>query len=190
MHFAGFCSSYHKRVSAYEPKERACMNDCIIKEKENWFNSRDREWPEYCITCNVFDGDDFSFSFFFFYNRKFAQLKLLHFLFVMLTWCIWYLCSFVQDPSYWIQVHRLEHGDGGILDLDDILCDVADDKDRVSSSPGKLLWVPVMKTGEGVGRWEYFPSCFRHTYFKEHLGHSLWNVCFIISIMNFHYPEP
>uniref|UniRef100_A0A2K6UJB8 Partitioning defective 3 homolog n=2 Tax=Saimiri boliviensis TaxID=27679 RepID=A0A2K6UJB8_SAIBB len=35
------------------------------------------------------------------------------------------------DPSYWIQVHRLEHGDGGILDLDDILCDVADDKDRL-----------------------------------------------------------
>lgn len=38
----------------------------------------------------------------------------------------------MQDPSYWIQVHRLEHGDGGILDCDDILCDVADDKDRVS----------------------------------------------------------
>uniref|UniRef100_A0A286Y229 Par-3 family cell polarity regulator n=1 Tax=Cavia porcellus TaxID=10141 RepID=A0A286Y229_CAVPO len=35
------------------------------------------------------------------------------------------------DPSYWIQVHRLEHGDGGILDLDDTLCDVADDKDRL-----------------------------------------------------------
>nr|XP_019597260.1 PREDICTED: partitioning defective 3 homolog [Rhinolophus sinicus] len=36
-----------------------------------------------------------------------------------------------EDPSYWIQVHRLEHGDGGILDLDDTLCDVADDKDRL-----------------------------------------------------------
>ncbi|KAM4688550.1 partitioning defective 3 homolog isoform 8-T8 [Discoglossus pictus] len=36
-----------------------------------------------------------------------------------------------KDPGYWIQVHRLEHGDGGILDLDDILCDVADDKDRL-----------------------------------------------------------
>uniref|UniRef100_A0A673UBJ2 Partitioning defective 3 homolog n=1 Tax=Suricata suricatta TaxID=37032 RepID=A0A673UBJ2_SURSU len=35
------------------------------------------------------------------------------------------------DPNYWIQVHRLEHGDGGILDLDDTLCDVADDKDRL-----------------------------------------------------------
>ncbi|GAA6091430.1 partitioning defective 3 homolog isoform X1 [Tachysurus ichikawai] len=37
---------------------------------------------------------------------------------------------FCLDPAYWIQVHRLEHGDGGILDLDDVLCDVADDKDR------------------------------------------------------------
>ncbi|KAJ7417882.1 hypothetical protein BTVI_31211 [Pitangus sulphuratus] len=37
------------------------------------------------------------------------------------------------DPNYWIQVHRLEHGDGGILDLDDILCDVADDKDRTEA---------------------------------------------------------
>lgn len=36
-------------------------------------------------------------------------------------------------------MHRLEHGDGGILDLDDILCDVADDKDRVSSRLGSLL---------------------------------------------------
>lgn len=43
-----------------------------------------------------------------------------------------FLFSVFQDASYWLQVHRLEHGDGGILDLDDVLCDVADDKDRVS----------------------------------------------------------
>lgn len=42
------------------------------------------------------------------------------------------LCvSFSQGEEYWVQVYRLEHGDGGILDLDDVLCDVADDKDRV-----------------------------------------------------------
>lgn len=41
-------------------------------------------------------------------------------------------CPSPQEPSYWIQVHRLEHGDGGILDVDDMLCDVVDDKDRVS----------------------------------------------------------
>lgn len=42
-----------------------------------------------------------------------------------------YRKAIAKDPNYWIQVHRLEHGDGGILDLDDILCDVADDKDRL-----------------------------------------------------------
>ncbi|KAM9308851.1 partitioning defective 3 homolog [Gastrophryne carolinensis] len=42
-----------------------------------------------------------------------------------------YRKAIAKDPSYWIQVHRLEHGDGGILDIDDILCDVADDKDRL-----------------------------------------------------------
>nr|XP_033708286.1 partitioning defective 3 homolog isoform X10 [Tursiops truncatus] len=42
-----------------------------------------------------------------------------------------YRKAIAKDPNYWVQVHRLEHGDGGILDLDDILCDVADDKDRL-----------------------------------------------------------
>lgn len=42
-----------------------------------------------------------------------------------------YRKAIAKEPSYWIQVHRLEHGDGGILDLDDTLCDVADDKDRL-----------------------------------------------------------
>ncbi|KAJ3594502.1 hypothetical protein NHX12_003809 [Muraenolepis orangiensis] len=38
----------------------------------------------------------------------------------------------LQDSGYWLVVHRLEHGGGGgILDLDDVLCDVADDKDRL-----------------------------------------------------------
>ncbi|XP_044281007.1 partitioning defective 3 homolog isoform X3 [Varanus komodoensis] len=42
-----------------------------------------------------------------------------------------YRKAIAKDPNYWIQVHRLEHSDGGILDRDDILCDVADDKDRL-----------------------------------------------------------
>ncbi|XP_015194427.2 partitioning defective 3 homolog isoform X2 [Lepisosteus oculatus] len=42
-----------------------------------------------------------------------------------------YKKAIAKDPGYWLQVHRLEHGDGGILDLDDVLCDVADDKDRL-----------------------------------------------------------
>ncbi|XP_075870985.1 partitioning defective 3 homolog [Nelusetta ayraudi] len=42
-----------------------------------------------------------------------------------------YRKAIAKEPSYWIQVHRLEHGDGGILDVDDMLCDVVDDKDRL-----------------------------------------------------------
>uniref|UniRef100_A0A8C3APS1 Par-3 family cell polarity regulator alpha, b n=1 Tax=Cyclopterus lumpus TaxID=8103 RepID=A0A8C3APS1_CYCLU len=42
-----------------------------------------------------------------------------------------YKKAIAKDSSYWLQVHRVEHGDGGILDLDDVLCDVADDKDRL-----------------------------------------------------------
>uniref|UniRef100_A0A3Q3LE86 Par-3 family cell polarity regulator n=1 Tax=Labrus bergylta TaxID=56723 RepID=A0A3Q3LE86_9LABR len=41
-----------------------------------------------------------------------------------------YRKAIAKDISYWVQVHRLEH-DGGILDLDDMLCDVVDDKDRL-----------------------------------------------------------
>ncbi|XP_039998739.1 partitioning defective 3 homolog isoform X7 [Xiphias gladius] len=47
-----------------------------------------------------------------------------------------YKKAIAKDASYWLQVHRLEHGDGGILDLDDVLCDVADDKDRTCRRPG------------------------------------------------------
>ncbi|KAM3593420.1 uncharacterized protein V6R79_012640 [Siganus canaliculatus] len=42
-----------------------------------------------------------------------------------------YKKAIAKDHNYWVQVHRLEHGDGGILDLDDMLCDVVDDKDRL-----------------------------------------------------------
>ncbi|KAF6727983.1 Partitioning defective 3-like [Oryzias melastigma] len=57
-----------------------------------------------------------------------------------------YRKAIAKDSSYWVQVHRLEHGDGGILDPDDMLCDVVDDKDRfvkwsqfAQFPPGKLL---------------------------------------------------
>ncbi|XP_058037696.1 partitioning defective 3 homolog isoform X12 [Ahaetulla prasina] len=42
-----------------------------------------------------------------------------------------YRKAIAKDPNYWIQVHHLEHSDGGILDSDDIVRDVADDKDRL-----------------------------------------------------------
>ncbi|XP_030629905.1 par-3 family cell polarity regulator alpha, b [Chanos chanos] len=42
-----------------------------------------------------------------------------------------YKKAIAKDAGYWVQVQRLEHADGGILDLDDVLCDVADDKDKL-----------------------------------------------------------
>lgn len=39
-----------------------------------------------------------------------------------------------QDPGYWVKIHHLEYTDGGILDPDDVLADVAEDKDKVNDS--------------------------------------------------------
>ncbi|MXQ79188.1 hypothetical protein E5288_WYG000630 [Bos mutus] len=35
-----------------------------------------------------------------------------------------------QDPAYWVKIHHLEYTDGGILDPDDVLADVVEDKDK------------------------------------------------------------
>ncbi|KAH0507351.1 Heterogeneous nuclear ribonucleoprotein A3-like protein 1 [Microtus ochrogaster] len=34
------------------------------------------------------------------------------------------------DPGYWVKIHHLEYTDGGILDPDDVLADVVEDKDK------------------------------------------------------------
>ncbi|XP_036174995.1 partitioning defective 3 homolog B isoform X2 [Myotis myotis] len=36
-----------------------------------------------------------------------------------------------KDPGYWVKIHHLEYTDGGILDPDDILADVVEDKDKL-----------------------------------------------------------
>ncbi|XP_025904189.1 partitioning defective 3 homolog B [Nothoprocta perdicaria] len=36
-----------------------------------------------------------------------------------------------KDPTYWVNIHHLEYTDGGILDPDDILADVVEDKDKL-----------------------------------------------------------
>lgn len=53
----------------------------------------------------------------------------------------------------------MEHGDGGILDLDDILCDVADDKDRVSPWWGQSAVKAVFQAERVAGRSP--PFCAR-----------------------------
>ncbi|KAK9410891.1 partitioning defective 3 B like [Crotalus adamanteus] len=42
-----------------------------------------------------------------------------------------YLRTKEKNPSHWVNVHHLEYTDGGILDPDDILADVVEDKDKV-----------------------------------------------------------
>nr|CAI24823.1 ortholog of human amyotrophic lateral sclerosis 2 (juvenile) chromosome region, candidate 19 (ALS2CR19) [Mus musculus] len=42
-----------------------------------------------------------------------------------------YLKTRDQDPGYWVKIHHLEYTDGGILDPDDVLADVVEDKDKL-----------------------------------------------------------
>ncbi|XP_049628864.1 partitioning defective 3 homolog B [Suncus etruscus] len=42
-----------------------------------------------------------------------------------------YLKAREKDPGYWVKIHHLEYTDGGILDPDDILADVVEDKDKL-----------------------------------------------------------
>uniref|UniRef100_A0ABM5EN23 Partitioning defective 3 homolog B isoform X1 n=1 Tax=Pogona vitticeps TaxID=103695 RepID=A0ABM5EN23_9SAUR len=42
-----------------------------------------------------------------------------------------YLRTKEKDPSHWVNIHHLEYTDGGILDPDDILADVVEDKDKL-----------------------------------------------------------
>lgn len=45
-----------------------------------------------------------------------------------------------QDPGYWVKIHHLEYTDGGILDPDDLLADVVEDKDKVDDSRNVLCF--------------------------------------------------
>lgn len=38
---------------------------------------------------------------------------------------------FFKEPGYWVKIRHLEYKDGGILDPDDIVADVVEDKDKV-----------------------------------------------------------
>ncbi|XP_058405649.1 partitioning defective 3 homolog B [Diceros bicornis minor] len=42
-----------------------------------------------------------------------------------------YLRTREKDPGYWVKIHHLEYTDGGILDPDDVLADVVEDKDKL-----------------------------------------------------------
>lgn len=55
----------------------------------------------------------------------------------------WNLLMVLQDPGYWVKIHHLEYTDGGILDPDDILADVVEDKDKVDDSKNIPLCFPL-----------------------------------------------
>lgn len=47
----------------------------------------------------------------------------------MYFWCFWF-----QGPDSWVSVHNLQSQGGGILDPDDRLSDVADDREQILAS--------------------------------------------------------
>uniref|UniRef100_A0A8C5KPR5 Partitioning defective 3 homolog B n=1 Tax=Jaculus jaculus TaxID=51337 RepID=A0A8C5KPR5_JACJA len=56
-----------------------------------------------------------------------------------------YLKTRGQDPGYWVKIHHLEYTDGGILDPDDVLADVVEDKDKL---------IAVFDEGEPIRKTE------------------------------------
>ncbi|XP_075036292.1 partitioning defective 3 homolog B isoform X2 [Mixophyes fleayi] len=42
-----------------------------------------------------------------------------------------YIKAKEKEPGYWVKIHNLEYRDGGILDPDDIVADVVEDKDKL-----------------------------------------------------------
>ncbi|XP_069839519.1 partitioning defective 3 homolog B isoform X4 [Dendropsophus ebraccatus] len=42
-----------------------------------------------------------------------------------------YIKAKEKEPGYWVKIHHLEYKDGGILDPDDIVADVVEDKDKL-----------------------------------------------------------
>ncbi|XP_073502501.1 partitioning defective 3 homolog B isoform X2 [Phyllobates terribilis] len=42
-----------------------------------------------------------------------------------------YIKATEKEPGYWVKIHHLEYKDGGILDPDDVVSDVVEDKDKL-----------------------------------------------------------
>lgn len=44
-------------------------------------------------------------------------------------------CPSLQEGDFFVRTHHVEYCDGGILDPDDILSDLVEDKDKVKTTP-------------------------------------------------------
>lgn len=62
-----------------------------------------------------------------------------------------YVIVFSQDGEVRVRTHHVEYADGGILDPDDMLTDLVEDRDKVSPRGRHLLSFPV---------WWAFNSAF------------------------------
>ena len=173
---AGFCSSYHNSISVSEPKGCTCMSDSIIKKSK--------------MDSNIGSHLNFQSSAVLLmrsipvHGRSLSQFKLLRSFLVVLTCRI--LSYRIQTTGYKCIDWNTEMEEFWISTTSSVMWQMT-----------KTEWVQVQGSGSGAfcedwggcGWRGALCFCFRH-YFKEHLGHSYWFVCFIISIMNLCFPEP
>ncbi|XP_041592948.1 partitioning defective 3 homolog B isoform X2 [Vulpes lagopus] len=67
---------------------------------------------------------------------------------------------FVQDPGYWVKIHHLEYTDGGILDPDDVLADVVEDKDKLIAVFDEQEPLHKMESPSGNSAGRQSPDAF------------------------------
>ncbi|XP_072476203.1 partitioning defective 3 homolog B isoform X8 [Notamacropus eugenii] len=71
-----------------------------------------------------------------------------------------YLKAKEKDPGDWVKIHHLEYMDGGILDPDDILADVVEDKDKLIAVFDEQELVPKVESPSGNLTESHSPDPF------------------------------
>uniref|UniRef100_A0A4X2KCE1 Par-3 family cell polarity regulator beta n=1 Tax=Vombatus ursinus TaxID=29139 RepID=A0A4X2KCE1_VOMUR len=71
-----------------------------------------------------------------------------------------YLKAKEKDPGDWVKIHHLEYMDGGILDPDDILADVVEDKDKLIAVFDEQESVPKVESPSGNLTESHSPDAF------------------------------
>ncbi|XP_051839674.1 partitioning defective 3 homolog B isoform X2 [Antechinus flavipes] len=71
-----------------------------------------------------------------------------------------YLKAKEKDPGDWVKIHHLEYMDGGILDPDDILADVVEDKDKLIAVFDEQESISKVESPNGNQRESHSPDPF------------------------------
>ncbi|XP_068931197.1 partitioning defective 3 homolog B [Petaurus breviceps papuanus] len=71
-----------------------------------------------------------------------------------------YLKAKEKDPGDWVKIHHLEYMDGGILDPDDILADVIEDKDKLIAVFDEQESLPKVESPSGNLTESHSPDPF------------------------------